>query len=420
MKKTVIASAIFVAFSLNAHSQEAQRLTQPRLLSDSKIVEIKQSLANGEQVVPSQNTQSKASRGEKVERMERANSSMAPTSSNSGLVIEDERVLQEKMNQMRQAREQEKYMRGVLTEIGSPTPGNPANTTPLTGFAQDLPLVEVLNQIVPEGWKATAAKNANVKKKVSWNGGKNWVKTLEEVAQNNSLNIVIDWNDKVVRVLSEENLVQINKSKEKVAQIDFASPTPASTMAPAPVMANNNLPPIVSRGPNTVPPSPSNATAPVRPGNPTVAVNDLPRNNAGLRPLNNTLSPEASNSVPTVLPDNYRPVNQNPKGFGSNGNWLVKEGSLKDNLQEWARQGGFKVFYPDTIANYSIDDPFMLLGTLEGENGVIAQLADLFGEGKVKQPLEFELKMGGTQRVLIVRNKTYEQRFFKESNTEIK
>ena len=53
---------------------------------------------------------------------------------------------------------------------------------------------------------------------------------------------------------------------------------------------------------------------------------------------------------------------------------------------------------------------------MDGEDGALSKLASYFSEGKVKQPLDFDYKTGGKQPVLVIKNRNYEQKFFKENS----
>ncbi len=377
MKKTVILSAIVAAFSVNAQPA-------PDMNSVPDNSTIARQLAGNQMNNPNSRFNSASPIGTvnpgPMGNMTPPGVSITSAPSGSFLKIEDDRVIQQRS-------EQNRYMQGVLTEVGqNPEPSNSIHNKPLTGFAKDLSFVEVLKQIIPDGWNATAAKSVNINKPVSWTGGQNWVKTLEALAKENTLNLVVDWNYKTVRALPEDNLVAMNRAKEKIAKIDFSVPTPG--------MQNNmpGLPPGANIGPGQLPPGVTPAM---------IASGRVPGINPSMMPnMGAPIQPQAPNGA----------------AFNASNNWLVKEGNLKQNLQEWANLSKFKLIYPDTVANYPIDDPFMLVGPLGGEDGVLSQLAGLFGEGSVKQPLEFELKTGGSSSVLIIRNKTYEQKFFKEVN----
>ena len=80
----------------------------------------------------------------------------------SFLKIEDDATIQKQL-------ELNKYLKGAVTEIGAGSPVSLSNTggsKPLSGFARELPLVEVLKQILPEEWSATASKSVDINKKV--------------------------------------------------------------------------------------------------------------------------------------------------------------------------------------------------------------------------------------------------------------
>lgn len=242
---------------------------------------------------------------------------------NSALKIEDESTLERKALSSK----------GIFQSSGM----RDKNEELLEGYAKNLPLVEVLKQILPEGWKATAVKNADINQKVSWQGGQSWDKTLEKVTIENGLYIHLNWNEKTVRVLDNSQLAAIHRSREKVAVIDFG----------------------------------------------------------------NAVNPGVVGNVASVAP---------------NQRWVITNGSLKENLEVWAEQNKFKLVYPEQVANYSLD-PFEVTsdGRLDGENGALANLASYFVEGKVKQPLEFDYKTGGSMPVLVIKNRNYEQKFFKEN-----
>lgn len=275
------------------------------------------------------------------------------SSSLSGLQIETDRdVLKDA--------EYRKYLKGAVTQLGQPL--NPGK--PLEGFAKNLSLVEVLKQVLPVGWKATTVKSINVNQEVSWYGGKNWVETVEDLADNYTLNVLIDWDNKTLRLLSTDKLVALNKSREKITNIDFST-------------TNNTV--------NTA--------------------NTVSEREKIVLTSSNNSNNIVKNARPADLP-----------GFGVVGTWYVKEGNLRDNLEELLRLNNIKLVYPDIVANYPIEDSFVLQGVLEGENGVLAQIAELFNYESVKQPLDFEFKTGSLNKVLEVKNATYQQRYFLENN----
>jgi hypothetical protein len=96
---------------------------------------------------------------------------------------------------------------GRLVQVGTPVAAEP-----LKGFAKDLPLVAVLRQITPDGW--VVKKNDNmgqavqVQKLVSWEGGKSWVETLETIAVQNGLDVLVNWKKREV-VVGQSNVSKI-------------------------------------------------------------------------------------------------------------------------------------------------------------------------------------------------------------------
>lgn len=311
MKKTVIVSAILTSVTMAAVAQDAVRqVSSSRLLTAEQMAKIE---AENPNIKFNQSATSQVI-------------SSPNMNAGSALRIEDEASLRAQVP-----------LKGIFTNVGVPDANLGA---PLEGYAKDLPLIEVLKQVIPEGWKATAVKNANVNQRVSWEGGQTWDKTLQKVTEDNGLYISVNWPEKTVRVLDNSQVAVIHRANEKVAVIDFGSNSSVvsnvAAVGPAPVQLQT---------------------------------------------------------------------------------WSIKTGTLKENLEAWGEKSGFKLVYADTVANYSLDDFPVQATTLDGESGALAKLAARFVEGKVKQPLEFDYKTGGTTPVLIIKNKNYEQRFFKDSGS---
>ena len=349
MKKSAIVAAIAVLSISNSFAQEKPRKVKPNptITSVNSVTSpnvVKKVLPSG--VVMTE---------EVIVGPSMSQRSMNNNAGFSGLKVEsDEEILAQAQKQ--------KYMKGAVTHIGN-TDNNIDYGPALEGYAKRLPLVEVLKQILPVGWKATASKAVNINKEVSWQGGKNWVATVEQLASDYTLNVLIDWENKTLKLLNEDGLIALNKSKEKIAKINFAK----TEM----VQVKNEKTGMVE----------------------------------GVKVSAEESAKVAHNAQAHGLP-----------GFGTVGVWHVKEGNLRDNLQDLLDKLKVKLVYPDTVANYPIEDGYVLQGTLDGENGVLAQIAELYNVDNVKQALEFELKTGSTNKVLEVSNKTYQQRYFKENN----
>lgn len=70
------------------------------------------------------------------------------------------------------------------------------------GFGKKMPLDMSLDNIVPKGWKVNINPGAE-KTLVNWEGKSSWPYVLENMAKNNQLNILIDWERRTVDVYSQ-------------------------------------------------------------------------------------------------------------------------------------------------------------------------------------------------------------------------
>jgi hypothetical protein len=227
------------------------------------------------------------------------------------------------------------------TQVGSSSEAWPT----LKGFAKDLPLIDVLHQVTPHGWvvKKATGKTINIKKPVSWQGGKNWIETLNSIAVENNLNVVIDWNKK------EITLSEIISSDVVLVPVVMT-----------PVVTNQQV------------------------GVFEFSIGEV-------APLPETVA------VLTVKPIEVPQPVFSMKGFES----------LKDVVQAWGKQAGFKIVF--TGENYPIDseDERTFTGAFESEDGAIKQLSIDYGpKSRVRQPLSFLFYQN---RTLLIENLRYEQ-----------
>lgn len=117
-----------------------------------------------------------------------------------------------------------------VIEIGEAT----KSYAPLTGFGKSLPLVTVLNQVVPGGWKVKKGgdKTIDIKQNISWNSGSSWVEVLKDISKNHNISFVIDWKSNTVFVSnsiapSTESVKvnNINKNSNGVFELDSVEET---------------------------------------------------------------------------------------------------------------------------------------------------------------------------------------------------
>lgn len=252
-------------------------------------------------------------------------------------------------------------MRGQLNQVGVPSTDK-VNTTPLQGFADDLPLLTVLKQITPNGWIVRKDDNAsspvNVQRPVSWKGGQSWVNTLATIANNNNLDVLVNWNENTITV-SNAKVVFIPKQEPKVAVFELAGTNKTRDLTTGGSEANQNV---------------------------RTVANANNANNNGL---------------------NVAPISVAPSMSWN----MVSTKSLKENVEEWAKQAGYRLVW--TGVDYPVDNR-TLTGVFDGDNGPIHQLSKDYGltsskygvENRVQQPLSFLIYQN---RTLVVEDIQYEQ-----------
>ena len=87
-----------------------------------------------------------------------------------------------------------------VVEIGMPD----MNIQVIKKSGKRKPLPEALRAILPKGWHAKKKADVDRALPISWEGGWDWVTTLNDVAREYRLSIVVDWNAQTVTVLKQE------------------------------------------------------------------------------------------------------------------------------------------------------------------------------------------------------------------------
>lgn len=278
------------------------------------------------------------------------------------------------------------FSQGKLIEIGDKT----GNLEPLKGFARDLPLLDVLKQITPNGWvvkKSANAKNLDVKKLVSWTGGKSWVDTLSEVANKNGLLIIVNWKKSDITISSFENQIK---------------PSVSSVVNATQSVVNNEQLNRSQIPEQEVFELEKNGTA-IAVGNSQAGVPPIgipPTFNRPMNPINKR--PIDNRIVGTYVP----PVVVTPPPVT---NWILDESkSLKENVEELGKKANYKVVWLGE--DYPVDETRSISGSFDGDSGPIKQLSLDYGpKSRVKQPLTFQFFQN---RTLVVENWKFEQQSF--------
>lgn len=252
---------------------------------------------------------------------------------------------------------------GKLTQIGTPV----AHTATLKGFAKDLPLISVMKQIIPNGWivkkNESNGKKLNTDVSVSWNGGKNWVDTLATIVENNNMDAIVNWNNKEVILMTANTVKKVEVKEQKSAIFELANDDAQNTSL-------------------------------------TVGASEQ----AQYKAVSKKVEARTEISIESKPVIKALPV----------ATWVLASGSLKENVEKWAKQAGYRVVW--TGADYPVDEPatpadqVVLIGGFDAENGPISQLAVDYGpKSRVEKPLSFQFFQNKT---LVVENFKYEQTGF--------
>lgn len=250
---------------------------------------------------------------------------------------------------------------GKLVQIGQPS----GDLAPLKGFAKDLPLITVMRQITPNGWVVKKNDNPDhpldTQKPVSWQGGKTWVDTLGDVAQNNQLNILVNWDKKEITLAPVKP--NVDAIKAAVASNNSNSSAGVFELNPG----DKSVEVTHGASQQAVPPV---AVAPA-----TVHVEPQPVKEVKL----------VATPVPT---DPIKPV----PTWSEDGTK-----TLKENVMAWGRQAGYKVVWDESnTPDYPVDTR-VLSGEFTSNTGPIRQLAEDYGpQSSVKAPLSFAFYQNNT------------------------
>lgn len=269
---------------------------------------------------------------------------------------------------------------GVVTQVGEMS-AHPSNKKPLKGFAKDLPLITVMKQITPNGWivkkSDTEGSKIDIQKPVSWEGGSNWVETLNAIAKTSHINALVNWNEKIITISNATTIAP--KAKKSVFELETTTENTSAKVTDIAVGASE-LPLAESTTVKTTVKT-------------TTVVKTLPAIKA-----------------PVVV---VAPVTPVIKHVAVQKTWdLNSTKSLKENVISWGEKAGYRVVW--TGDDYGVVDAKILAGEFDSENGPIKQLSEDYGpESRAQNPLSFQFYQNKT---LVVENIMYEQSGFSQYN----
>lgn len=313
---------------------------------------------------------------------------------------------------------------GNVAQIGTP---DDSINKPLKGFAKDLPLVTILKQITPSGWVAKKDGPVDTNQTASWEGGSNWVDTLNQLAQNNNFSAIINWDKKELKILPKGSsaVANINSSSDLSSNTHtFTSTTNTNTpivqggvsSSTTTTYETDKKVVTTSGSANNVAKNNSSSVFELADNNgnfkpeakPVVTVANLPANSNVNTSVATPTTVNTINGIKTTTTVISQPV-VNGSNQAVQQTWVLSKGkTLRDNVQDWANKAGWHLAWLGS--DYPVDVPATFTGTFDDENGPIAALSNAYSQAD--QPLIFDFK--AANRTLVVKNYSLEQRFFKD------
>lgn len=280
---------------------------------------------------------------------------------------------------------------GSVTYVGE----KPSDQAPISGYANDLPVIVVLKQITPNGWvvkKDDSNGKVDVNKHVSWTGGKTWNETLETVCVTGGMNAKVDWNTKVVTLTNSK---QQANSKKSMFVLEGSESNQANEEVVSVVKTSPNKEKVVEKITVTDPNATKKEEIVVEQKVETIKVSEQGK------------KPKIEEKVVTEVKPVLQPIKPIQQTYTLNG-----AKTLKENVAIWASKNGYRLVW--TGEDYPVVDSQIVAGDFEADNGPISELAHDYGiESRVQVPLTFVFYKNKT---LVVENMSYEQSAYPRYN----
>ena len=81
--------------------------------------------------------------------------------------------------------------RGYFVQRGKPKPSEAEQQ--VRAHFYNAPVKDVLNTMVPAGWKVVLSKHVTTTRPVSWSGNTAWIRALRQIAHANNLVVIVEW-----------------------------------------------------------------------------------------------------------------------------------------------------------------------------------------------------------------------------------
>ncbi|MBE0420510.1 hypothetical protein EI165_10295 [Pseudoalteromonas nigrifaciens] len=95
---------------------------------------------------------------------------------------------------------------GLIYEIGKRI-----DVKPISSFADDISFKEGIGAILPKGWSAYLDEHLNASDEISFSADKeHWLTVLARIGNNYGYKFIVDWQQKIVQITSDENYIKPN------------------------------------------------------------------------------------------------------------------------------------------------------------------------------------------------------------------
>jgi len=313
---------------------------------------------------------------------------------------------------------------GNLIELGT-RDNKPQHNTIISGFANELPLIDVLRQLTPSGWVVKNRKNEenplNVNMLVSWSGGQNWVGVLANVASAHGLQVIVDWDEHSIMVMRARPpaaaAAAVNQRIASPAVVPQRAHGLFQLAGMADIRSVPQAPQVVAQAPQVVAQAPQVvAQAPQVVAQAPQVVAQAPQVVAQA-PQVVAQAPQVAAQAPTSGMIGSRVIIEGrneaavgvPALMATQNVWNKSdERSLRDNVEDWAKKAGYNLVWLGV--DYPVHMSVQLFGEFNSEQGPIHQLSVDYGpNSRVEVPLSFKFFQN---RTLVVENWAFEQSGF--------
>lgn len=112
-----------------------------------------------------------------------------------------------------------------ISQHGTP----PGTVATMQTYGMGVPTRTALRAVVPQGWETLIHQEVTLPSTLSWNLEDPWPKVLGDMANQNGLSVLIDWDARHVRIRSPQQAIEEQALRAEIAQ---AATTPLPSLVP--------------------------------------------------------------------------------------------------------------------------------------------------------------------------------------------